>query len=112
MPRYVDADAFIKEVVKIQDLRRLSTATIGEALDRTPTAEVVPMKFHERCIESEIKKRANMVEVVRCKDCMFNHWHTTPNGEKYHICNMNKLSFSEHADFFCAYGERREDDKG
>lgn len=47
-------------------------------------------------------------EVVHCEHCMFNHWHTTPNGEKYHICNLNKLSFSEHADFFCKYGERRE----
>ena len=60
---------------------------------------------------------ADVVEVVRCcdadkGDCMFNHWHETPNGEKYHICNLNQLSFSEHADFFCAYGERREDDKG
>lgn len=44
MSRYVDADAFIKEIVKIQDLRRLSTATIGEALDRTPTADVVELK--------------------------------------------------------------------
>ena len=52
---------------------------------------------------------ADVVEVVRCKDCMFNHWHETPNGEKYHICNLNQLSFSEHADFFCAYGERREE---
>lgn len=50
-----------------------------------------------------------LVEVVRCKDCMFNHWHKTPNGDKYHICNLNQLSFSEHADFYCAYGERRED---
>lgn len=48
-------------------------------------------------------------EVVHCEHCIFNHWHTTPNGEKYHICNLNKLSFSEHADFFCKYGERRKD---
>lgn len=59
---------------------------------------------------------ADAVEVVRCcdadkGDCMFNHWHETPNGEKYHICNLNKLSFSEHADFYCAYGERREDER-
>lgn len=52
-------------------------------------------------------------EVVRCcdadkGDCMFNHWHETPNGEKYHICNLNQLAFSEHDDFYCAYGERRD----
>lgn len=50
-------------------------------------------------------------EVVHCEHCMFNHWHKTPNGEKYHICNLNKLSFSEHADFYCAYGERKEEDE-
>lgn len=53
-------------------------------------------------------------DVVRCcdadkGDCMFNHWHETPNGVKYHICNLNQLSFSEHDDFYCAYGERREE---
>ncbi|MBR2570002.1 MAG: hypothetical protein IKE34_12560, partial [Paenibacillus sp.] len=88
-----------------------------EDLKNLPTANVVPMEYHERCVTEEIRKRANLVEVVRCcdadkGDCMFNHWHETPNGEKYHICNLNQLSFSEHADFFCAYGERREDDKG
>ena len=41
-----------------------------EALEQ-PAADVVPMKFHERCMELEIKKRANMVEVVRCKDCCY-----------------------------------------
>ena len=32
--RLIDADAFVREVVKLDDLRRLSTKTIGEALDR------------------------------------------------------------------------------
>ena len=50
-------------------------------------------------------------KVVRCKDCMFNHWHETPNGEKYHICNLNQLAFSEHDNFYCAYGERRDDER-
>ena len=71
----------------------------ADARDNTSTSRVIPPTY---------KPIADVVEVVRCKDCMFNHWHTTPNGEKYHICNLNKLSFSEHADFYCAYGERRE----
>lgn len=50
-------------------------------------------------------------EVVHCEHCIFNHWHETPNGKKYHICNLNKLSFSEHADFFCKYGERKRHDR-
>ena len=83
MSRYIDADA-LKE--------KFTSKWILDRIDQHPTADVV--------------------EVVRCKDCMFNHWHETPNGEKYHICNLNQLAFSEHADFYCAYGERREDDKG
>lgn len=47
MARYIDADAFCKEIVKIQDLRRLSTATIGDALHRIPTADVVEVKHGE-----------------------------------------------------------------
>lgn len=114
--RYIDADAFDDTVQKLNEQGWCITNIDYKRMDRVlfemPTADVVPMKFHERCMELEIKKRANMVEVVRCKDCMFNHWHTTPNGSKYHICNLNQLAFSEHDDFFCAYGERREDDKG
>ena len=47
MSTYIDKEAFIKEIVKI-DPRRLSTKTIGEALDRIPAA--------------------NVVEVARCKE--------------------------------------------
>ena len=43
MSRYIEEKAFIKEVAKI-DLRRLSTKTIGEALDRTPTADVAEVR--------------------------------------------------------------------
>lgn len=82
-------------------------------------ADTLKEKFTSKWILDRIDQHptADAVEVVRCcdadkGDCMFNHWHETPNGEKYHICNLNKLSFSEHADFYCAYGERREDDKG
>lgn len=52
---------------------------------------------------------ADVVEVVRCKDCIHNHEHETPFGSKYHICNINNLAFTQYADFYCAYGERRED---
>lgn len=88
MKRYIDADAFIKEIVKIQDLRRLSTATIGEALDRTPTADVV--------------------EVVRCKDCEFwqTDWIPNTGGDRgCHYCEMMD-SFTEPLNY-CGYAERK-----
>lgn len=52
---------------------------------------------------------ADVVEVVRCKDCIHNHEHETSFGSKFHICNLNNLAFTQYADFYCAYGERRED---
>ena len=39
MGRRIDTDDLMEEIAKIQDLRTLSTKTIGEAIDRTPTIE-------------------------------------------------------------------------
>ncbi len=50
---------------------------------------------------------ADVVEVVRCKDCI--HAHLTYGGEavKYCIkCSDEAVYFD--ADHFCAFGERRE----
>ena len=49
------------------------------------------------------------VEVVRCMDCIHNQEHKTSFGSKFHICNLNKLAFTQYADFYCAYGERRKE---
>ena len=38
MGRNIDTDDFMEEIVKIQDLGTLDIKTIGEAIDRTPTA--------------------------------------------------------------------------
>ena len=71
----------------------------------------MPITWQNGFVEAyDMAIEALSIEVVRCKDCMFNHWHETPNREKYHICNLNQLAFSEHDDFYCAYGERKEDD--
>ena len=40
-PRYVNINLFINELLKIDDFSMISTHTINEALDRTPTADVV-----------------------------------------------------------------------
>ena len=36
MGKIVDTDELIKNIVNIEDLRKLSTKTIGEAIDKTP----------------------------------------------------------------------------
>ena len=39
----------------------------------------------EHCPLNELEK----VEVVRCRDCMWNYIHVTPKGHDYHICRLN-----------------------
>ena len=78
MARYIDAELLIENIVKIEDLRTLSTKTIGKAISDTPTADVV--------------------EVVRCKDC------------KYQDECLQKVDceYVMKEIVFCSYGERKE----
>ena len=57
----------------------------------------------EHCPLNELEE----VEVVRCRDCMWNYIHVTQSGRDYHICKLLNLAFDNNDDFFCAYGEKR-----
>ena len=94
MSRYIDADALLN------DLQPLFVHN-GNLKD----------EWMSYCVEKIIIEQptADVVEVVRCKDCIHNHEHETPFGSKFHICNINNLAFTQYADFYCAYGERRKD---
>jgi hypothetical protein len=83
MARYIDADLLIKNIAKIEDLRTISTKTIGQAISNTPTADVV--------------------EVVRCKDCK--EFHRADKKFAQH-CRIHGAMVQE--DDFCSYGERKE----
>lgn len=61
--------------------------------------------FYKLCRETT--PDVNNVEVVRCNDCKWNHIHVTPKGHDYHICRLLNLAFDNDDDFFCAYGEKR-----
>jgi len=87
--KLIDADALIKNLVSIKDLRTLSTKTIGEAIEKTPTVDAV--------------------EVVRCKDCM--HYGFTDNRipeEQAWWCYFWDDVRSH--DAYCSDGERKDDD--
>ena len=48
------------------------------------------------------------VEVVRCKDCKHHHWEQEPcHGKTVHLCDLLKTEVWR--DFYCYYGERREE---
>ena len=50
---------------------------------------------------------ADVVEVVRCKDCRHNHCMV---GNSYRYCALHDTKV--YADDFCSYGERKMDGKG
>ena len=47
MARYIDADLLIENIANIEDLRKLNTKTIGQAISNTPTADVEEVKHGE-----------------------------------------------------------------
>lgn len=96
MSRLIDADALIKEIAKIEDLRTLSTKVIGEAIDRVPG-----------------------IEIIHCRDCKW--WEKKEYGS-YGYCHAIKHSYySRHweiniyrtyeEDFYCADAELRTEEE-
>lgn len=86
MGRYIDRSKF-EQLITERDLRTISTKTIGECLD---------------------KSLADVVEVVRCKDCKF--WNKDENRG---ICDEwsdfeDGISRYTGADDYCSCGERKE----
>lgn len=67
------------------------------------------LKFDREQYEKGWNDRDN--EIVRCKDCKYNYNNLIPSGEAEHECTKC-IELPITADFHCAWGERREDDKG
>ena len=86
--RPIDADALVDEIIKIDDLRRLSTATIGKAIHAMPTLDLVPVVFCKYCRKCTIWK----------------------DGHSF-TCNEDEMDYYaptyDAATYYCADGERR-----
>ena len=102
--RYIDADELIKFFNSYPIYVEFNVGDIKSIIKRIPTADVVPMDFHDHCMAIEIQKRMNMVEVVRCKDCK--HYSEEGRVTRYAWCYKwkNAVNFGD----FCSYGERAE----
>lgn len=86
-----------------------------------PAADVVPMDFHERCLQIEIQKRmalekADVRPVVLCEDCK---WYeidelkkdgTEDRRYKPSVCML--AGQRREPNHFCADGKKREFDDG
>lgn len=81
MSRYIDADELIFFGFDNPDCDNLFEFVPKEFIDNAPTADVV--------------------EVVRCKDCKYLHRTVCPYGIKR----------TPRGNDYCSYGERREDDE-
>ena len=88
--RPIDADALVEEITKIDDLRKLNTATIGRAIHSVPTLDIV--------------------QVVHCKDCQ--HCRLLNDGVSFE-CTSWEMDFYapeySAATYYCADGKRREE---
>ena len=99
MSRYIDADKLLKSAVS--------------KFKCVPSVGVFSYRNGEECFDGEDFEElineaptADVVEVVRCKDCI--HWGGTAFG---FICRKfsgieNKICMG--ADHYCSYGERSE----
>lgn len=81
MSKYVEVSALEKAIIEYaQDLRTLSTKTVGQAISSLPT-----------------------IDIVHCAECKY--WNKAD-----HICKVSKRYKPETmADHFCSYGERKEE---
>lgn len=96
--RYIDADALVKA---IEDC---SYATWSKGVNKAWWAQAVLVKDNlKRCIERQ--PAADVVEVVRCKDCA---WYNIFNE----CCTNTRGIFLCKPDGYCNYGERKDENEG
>lgn len=63
--KYVNVELLMENIAKIQDLRTLSTKTIGEAIDNTPAANVEEVR-HAHWIKRDCGK---FNPIYKCSEC-------------------------------------------
>ncbi len=85
----------------IYRVKGMAEHMIEEISWRGEQAEVVPIKIFE--------PTADVVEVVRCKDCVYCNEYQKWNFDRYLGCNFNSEIYNVEPTHFCSYGERRTD---
>lgn len=86
MPEYIDRESLLKEA-ESRIMWGMSEQAIYEAIQETPTADVV--------------------SVVRCKDCIHRIFKDM-GGEIGEIGGCEIFNVALPCDFYCSYGERKE----
>lgn len=102
--RYIDADVLKSRMFNYYECVNENTGKSnynGETLMNYEVADMI-----EDCIENA--PTADVVEVVRCKDCIYSFM--SISGEKVLYCDMHPSDdhLGLDKDHFCSYGERKE----
>ena len=101
MPEYIEREAAIKFVKELMEEVNNKTAINGSYVTKTYDMAIRHATKLLRYVPTAYPK-ADVVEVVRCKDCAIPH-------NRFTGCpNLNGLIPPEN--HFCSFGERKEDD--
>ena len=100
MSRYIDADALIKhlddEIYEFEELREQFQSTVHGTM-----MGLEMVKSYAKTLST-----ADVVEVVRCKDCA--HWGGVTYGFVCRKFSGIDTKICMGADRYCSYGERKE----
>lgn len=97
MSKYIDADLLIsKELIPLT-----------KRLDCCHPKQMKGVLMAMGKIDSA--PAANVVEVVRCKDCKYRGWKQEPcHGKTVDYCRVVDELLTNSEESYCSYGERRE----
>ena len=96
MSRYIDAEKIIETIDNSADL--------GGALGKVVDCVKLYAKYM-----IETAPTADVVEVVRCKDCTWWKSIFSWNGKEHKVCVRDSSEPLREQNDFCSYGERREE---
>lgn len=118
MPRYNDTDKLIEEI-KERIKAAIEWGKSAETEEIKIRAEQAVATFCEASLTAKKLSTADVVEVVRCKDCKYRHkeWYQDKRNKDggYWIIGCGNDAIAERVyglaqdNDFCSYGERKEE---
>lgn len=110
MSRWIELEPLIADLDKGlwgKDYDKALAEAIIQDAPSIDLADYVPKEFHDKTCEAMAKRHqeeiADMVSVVRCKECR--HCYVDGEQVKFNACELNHNKVQSD-DWFCADGER------
>ena len=106
--RLIDANEFIKEINnRCESAIKWGINAIADHNEEIRIrAEQAVATFCEASLTAKKMPTIDAEPIVRCKDCKFNYANQIPSGDGCQLCVELPIS----KDFFCAYGERMDEE--